>query len=49
MYCPDLLNTLIKELQACMSVTDEGALLYELREHLSPRELGVKFLLRPIS
>lgn len=45
----DLLNTLVEEFEACVSVTDEGALLDKLREHLSLGEVGIKLLLGPVS
>lgn len=44
----DLLDALIEELKAGVAVADEGALLDELSEHLSPRQLAVKLLLRSI-
>lgn len=48
-YDTDLLNTLVKEFKACMSVADKRALLYKLCEHLSLSEMGIKLLLCPIS
>lgn len=46
---PHLLDTLVEELKAGVSVTNKGALLDELSEHLSPRHLDVEFLLRPVT
>lgn len=44
----DLLDALVKELEAGVPVADEGTLLDELSEHLSPRQLTVELLLRSV-
>lgn len=44
----NLLDTLVEELETGVAVADEGALLDELSEHLGPRQLAVKLLLRSI-
>lgn len=46
---PHLIDTLIKESQASVFVTDEGALLYETAEHLSLHHEGVKPLMGALS
>lgn len=46
---PHLINTLIKESQARVLVTDKGALLYETAEHLSLGHEGVKPLMGAVS
>lgn len=44
-----LINTLIKESQAGVLITDKGALLYETAEHLSLGHEGVEPLVRAVS
>lgn len=44
-----LLDALVEELQAGVTVADEGALLDELGEHLGPGQLAVELLLRPLA
>lgn len=44
----DLLDALVEELEAGVPVADEGTLLDELSEHLSPRQLTVELLLRSV-
>lgn len=46
---PYLINTLIKESQAGIFITDKGALLYETAEHLGLGHEGVKPLMGAIS
>lgn len=44
-----LINTLVKESQARVFVTDKGALLYETAEHLSLGHEGVEPLMGAVS
>lgn len=44
----DLLDALVKELEAGVTVADEGTLLDELSEHLRPAQLTVELLLRSV-
>ena len=46
---PHLINTLIKESQASIFITDKGALLYETAEHLGLGHEGVKPLMGAVS
>lgn len=46
---PHLINTLIKEGQAGIFITDKGALFYETTEHLSLGHEGVKPLMGAVS
>ena len=46
---PHLINALVKESQAGVLITDEGALLYETAEHLSLDHEGVEPLVGAVS